>query len=182
MSKSGAGGKRYDGPPTFESGGGGGMPPAPTAFYATASNGKFQNPVISDFLQPSVPCFIWGFTSLSTLYRYITTGSWKGRGIQYIQFARVLYCKLPTDGKQLPAFPHKALTGIEPRPQRWEAPEEQLAYSTIPEKAYSHSKVPSTTSPFLVEKIMPSTAGLCTPFVMLFRSLLMHQMKVGAHI
>ena len=46
------------------------------------------------------------------------TGSWKGRGNQYIEFARVLYCKLPTNGKQLPAFPHKALTGIEPRPQR----------------------------------------------------------------
>ena len=27
-------------------------------------------------------------------------GSWKGRGNQYIQFARVLYCKLPTNGKQ----------------------------------------------------------------------------------
>ena len=52
---------------------------------------------------------------------HITTGSWKGRGNQYIEFARVLYCKLPINGKQLPAFPHKALTGIEPRPQRWEA-------------------------------------------------------------
>ena len=51
----------------------------------------------------------------------ITTGSWKGRGNQYIQFARVVYCKLPTNGKQLPAFPLKAMTGIEPRPQRWEA-------------------------------------------------------------
>ena len=29
---------------------------------------------------------------------HITTGSWKGRGNQYIQFARVLYCKLPTNG------------------------------------------------------------------------------------
>ena len=47
---------------------------------------------------------------------HITTGSWKGRGNQYIEFARVLYCKLPTNGKQLPAFPRKALTGIEPRP------------------------------------------------------------------
>ena len=28
---------------------------------------------------------------------HITTGSWKGRGNQYIQFARVLYCKLPTN-------------------------------------------------------------------------------------
>ena len=45
------------------------------------------------------------------------TGSWKGRGNQYIQFTRVLYCKLPTNGKQLPAFPLKAMTGIEPRPQ-----------------------------------------------------------------
>ena len=52
---------------------------------------------------------------------HITTGSWKGRGNQYIQFARVVYCKLPTNGKQLPAFPLKAVTGIEPRPQRWEA-------------------------------------------------------------
>ena len=31
-------------------------------------------------------------------------GSWKGRGNQYIQFIRVLYCKLPTNGKQLPAI------------------------------------------------------------------------------
>ena len=52
---------------------------------------------------------------------HITTGSWKGRGNQYIQFVRVVYCKLPTNGKQLPAFPLKAVTGIEPRPQRWEA-------------------------------------------------------------
>ena len=47
---------------------------------------------------------------------HITTGSWKGRGNQYIEFARVPYCKLPTNGKQLPAFPHKALMGMEPRP------------------------------------------------------------------
>ena len=52
---------------------------------------------------------------------HITTGSWKGRGNQYVEFARVLYCKLPTNGKQLPAFPLEAMTGIEPRPQRWEA-------------------------------------------------------------
>ena len=42
-------------------------------------------------------------------------------GNQYIEFARVVYCKLPTNGKQLPAFPLKTVTGIEPRPQRWEA-------------------------------------------------------------
>ena len=35
---------------------------------------------------------------------HITTGSWKGRGNQYIEFARVVYCKLPTNGKQLPAL------------------------------------------------------------------------------
>ena len=52
---------------------------------------------------------------------HITTGSWKGRGNQYIQFVRVLYCKLPTNGKQLPAFPLETVPGIEPRPQRWEA-------------------------------------------------------------
>ena len=48
-------------------------------------------------------------------------GSWKGRGSQYIQFVRVLYCKLPTNGKQLPAFPLEAVPGFQPRPQRWEA-------------------------------------------------------------
>ena len=45
---------------------------------------------------------------------HITTGSWKGRGNQYIQFTRVVYCKLPTNSKQLPAFPLKAITGMEP--------------------------------------------------------------------
>ena len=61
---------------------------------------------------------------------HIMTGSWKGRGNQYIEFARVLYCKLPTNGKQLPAFPLKAITGIEPRPQRWEARGESV--TTLP--------------------------------------------------
>ena len=41
---------------------------------------------------------------------HITTGSWKGRGNQYIEFARALYCKLLTNGKQLPAFPLEAMT------------------------------------------------------------------------
>ena len=30
---------------------------------------------------------------------HITTGSWKGRGNQYIQLVHVLNCKLPTNGK-----------------------------------------------------------------------------------
>ena len=52
---------------------------------------------------------------------HITTGSWKGRGNQYIQLVKVLYCKLPTNSKQLPAFPLETMLGTEPRPQRWEA-------------------------------------------------------------
>ena len=52
---------------------------------------------------------------------HIMMGSWKGRGNQCIQFVRVLYCKLPTNDKQLPAFPLEAVPGTEPRPQRWEA-------------------------------------------------------------
>ena len=47
--------------------------------------------------------------------------SWKDRGNQYIQFVRVLYCKLLTKSKQLPVFPLEAMLGIEPQPQRWEA-------------------------------------------------------------
>ena len=42
---------------------------------------------------------------------HITTGSWKGRGNQYIEFARVVYCKLPINGKQLPAFPLEPVRG-----------------------------------------------------------------------
>ena len=49
------------------------------------------------------------------------TCSWKGRGNHYIQLVKVLYCKLPTNGKQLPAFPLEVGPGTEPRPQRWEA-------------------------------------------------------------
>ena len=52
---------------------------------------------------------------------HITTGSWEGRGNQYIQLVKVLYCKLPTNGKQLPAFPLEVGPGTEPRSQRWEA-------------------------------------------------------------
>ena len=40
-------------------------------------------------------------------------GSWKGRGNRYIQLVKVLYCKLPTNGKQLPAFPHEVWQGFE---------------------------------------------------------------------
>ena len=49
------------------------------------------------------------------------TVSWKGRENQYFQFARVLYCELPTNGKQLQAFPLEAMPGTELQPQRWEA-------------------------------------------------------------
>ena len=59
---------------------------------------------------------------------HITMGSWKGRGNQYFQFVRVLYCKLPTNGKQLPAFPLEAVPGTKPRHQRWEARVLQLCH------------------------------------------------------
>ena len=57
---------------------------------------------------PNVTLFIYLFGVLHRFQNcigHITTGSWKGRGNQYIQFVRVLYCKLPTNSKQLPAFP-----------------------------------------------------------------------------
>ena len=38
-------------------------------------------------------------------------GSWKDRGNQYTQLVKVLYCKLPNNGKQLPAFPLEGLPG-----------------------------------------------------------------------
>ena len=51
---------------------------------------------------------------------HITTGSWEGRGNQYIQLVKVLYCKLLTHSEQIPAFSIEVGPGIEPRSQRWE--------------------------------------------------------------
>ena len=48
-------------------------------------------------------------------------GSFMGRVNQCIQLVKVLYCKLPTNSKQLPAFPLEVGPGREPRNQRWEA-------------------------------------------------------------
>ena len=45
---------------------------------------------------------------------HIGTGSWEGRGNQYRQLVKVLYCKLPTNSKQLPAFPLEVGSGTEP--------------------------------------------------------------------
>ena len=46
--------------------------------------------------------------------------SWKGRGNEYMQLVRVLYCKLLTNSKQLPAFPLEVDPGSKPQSQRWE--------------------------------------------------------------
>ena len=43
---------------------------------------------------------------------HITIGSWKGRGNQYIQLVKVLYCKLLTNSKQVPAFPREVASDI----------------------------------------------------------------------
>ena len=50
----------------------------------------------------------------------ITTGSFVGRGNQYIQLVKALSCNLPTIGKQLPTFPHK-VWDLNHQPERWEA-------------------------------------------------------------
>ena len=65
--------------------------------------------------------FILVLCSFQHCTGHIRMGSWKGRGNQYIHLVKVLYCKLPTNGKQLPSFPLEAVPGTEPRPQRWEA-------------------------------------------------------------
>ena len=38
----------------------------------------------------------------------------------YIQLVKVLHCKLPTIGKELPTFPHRT-GGLNLRAQRWKA-------------------------------------------------------------
>ena len=58
--------------------------------------------------------------SLQHCAGYITAGSFVGRGNQYIQLVKVLYCELPTIGKQQLTFPHK-VWGLNHRPVRSEA-------------------------------------------------------------
>ena len=67
-------------------------------------------------------CFVFatvtGFFGLFT--GHIMTGSFMGRRNLYIQLVKVLYCKLPSVGKQLPTFPHM-VWGLKRRRQRWKA-------------------------------------------------------------
>ena len=62
--------------------------------------------------------FYVAFNTVQVISRQVVL---KGRGNQYVQLVKVLYCKLPTNGKQLPAFPHEVEPGTETRSQRWEA-------------------------------------------------------------
>ena len=61
---------------------------------------------------------IFLFCLLGVLHRFqhctghIMTGTWKGSGMQYIQLVKVLYCKLLTNGKQLPAFPLSLISEV----------------------------------------------------------------------
>ena len=90
---------------------------------------------------------------------HITMGSWKGRGNQYIQFVRVLYCKLPTNGKQLPAFPLEAVPGIEPRPQRWEARVLPLCHRGPLEHRYKKMSMFSLVPPVPVGTLGNNSSG-----------------------
>ena len=89
--------------------------------------------LITEFSKPRAPLSLLQMPWLVFIYLFgvlchfqhctghIMMGSWWGRGNQYIQFVRILYCKLVTNGKQLPAFPLEAMPETEPRAQRWEA-------------------------------------------------------------
>ena len=83
-------------------------------------------------MQPKYLLFIylfWFLTLLSThCIGHIMTGSFMGRGNQYTQLVKFLYCKLPTNSKQLPAFPLEVGPGFELRSQRWEA----RVFTTLP--------------------------------------------------
>ena len=68
-------------------------------------------------------------------------GSWNGKGNQYIEFVMVLYCKLSTNSKQLPAFSLEAMTGIEHLPQRWEARVLPLCHRAPQNKQETNKKV-----------------------------------------
>ena len=95
------------------------------------------------FLLQSIYLFLWVLRHFQHCTGHITTGSWKGRGNQYIQFMRVMYCKLPTNDKQLPAFPLEAVLGIEPQPQRWEARVLPLCHRDPLQSIQTHTNIQS---------------------------------------
>ena len=64
--------------------------------------------------------FIWVLRPFQHCTGHIMTSSFMGRGNQYIQLVMVLYCKLPTNGKQLPAFPLEVRPGTKLQSQRLE--------------------------------------------------------------
>ena len=66
---------------------------------------------------------------------HIMEVSFVGRGNQYIQLVKVLYCKLSTIGKQQPTFPHRDL-GWNHRPQRWVSGVLSLHHHGAIRKAY----------------------------------------------
>ena len=75
--------------------------------------------ITSPYITKLHECTLFHTLSLDTQYFYlfgvlrrfqhctghIMTVRWKGRGKQYRQLVKVLYCKLPNNSKQLPAFP-----------------------------------------------------------------------------
>ena len=58
-------------------------------------------------LKYSIIYLLWVLRRFQHCTGHIMTGSFMGRGNQYIQLVKVLYCKLLTIGKQLQTFPHK---------------------------------------------------------------------------
>ena len=106
-----------------------------------ASSGKCQNPVISGFLQPSVPCLLFCSRS-SQIYHRVVAGpgvknqlhSWKTRLLSQLFNVpdRSAIHNIETGTIRLPSHEAHIMT-----------PKEQLAYSRIPGQAYSHFKVPS---------------------------------------
>ena len=91
---------------------------------------------------------------------HITTGSWKGRGNQYIEFTGVVYCKLPTNSKQLPAFPLEPVRGSNPglRSGRQECYHSATVAPLTMVAQWQHTLVPCLRSAFqtlnLVRKLV----------------------------
>ena len=61
----------------------------------------------------SIFIYLRFYVAFNTVQFISTTDSFVGNGNQYILLVMVLYCKLPTIGKQLPTFPHR-VRGLNP--------------------------------------------------------------------
>ena len=114
---------------------------------------------------PFVCLFYLGFNMAFNTLCHITTGSFMGRGNQYIQLVKFLYCKLPTNGKQLPAFILEVGPGFELPSRGWEWRMLPLCHPPSPPPPPQKKKKKKKKKPFVLKRLYCITLQFCAGYI-----------------